>query len=437
MKRRGGFLFFRIFTTFLVAATLIVAGLGLVYRMLQPERKIPRALEENIVIYFSDLQQRLQNNPDEQRDELKTLRGLEFRQATPTGDDLLANTRGLPTFAEIEQRGFLISDRIRVGRIHERHFLEILGSQPRTVWFSERLPALTGVKPPFFVLATFVFVIMALSFLSIRWIMHPLRTLLVGVEHLANGDLSYRVPEGRRGEFHMIAKTFNLLAERLESMISSRDRLLRDVSHELRSPMTRISVATDMLNDEKLQRSIREDLLKMNELIDEILESYRIRDSRPHLKLERVNVTEILNSLRQEFADSANRLTMDLEPNLLAEVDAALIRRALRNLIENAIKYSPQTNAKIEIKGKQEEHQLVLSIRDHGIGFDQGLSRQIFEPFFQVDAARTPGAKGFGLGLSIVKSIVDAHQGEIFVHSAPKQGSEFILKLPVRKNIKL
>ncbi|WP_374028738.1 ATP-binding protein [Bdellovibrio bacteriovorus] len=421
-------LLLRIFLTFLMTAVLITGGVFLLAHSLSPEKALSGVAEKNIVFYLSGLQQKLNASLSEEGIE-ELYKDLHV-YARVEGFEDLANRQGLPSFAEIEKEDSHKSDKVSLGRKKGYFFAELKGASPKTVWFISAKEFPRGFAFPFAAIAGFIFFILIMSFLTIRWMMSPIKVLLTGVAKISAGDLKYRVKTRQGGEFQIISEAFNRMADGLEKMVRSKEQLLRDVSHELRSPLTRVGVAVDLMSDEKLKTSIKEDLRKMEEMVSEILESYRLREGEASLKKVEVTWSELLAGIVSDYQEVSPNVLLKLETDGKAFIDPMQIERVLRNLIENAIKYAKENSQEITVTLTKHKDQWCVKVKDDGKGIAEKDLPHIFEPFYRADAARSPGKSGFGLGLAIAKSIVEAHGGRISVQSKLGQGCEFILSIP-------
>jgi len=227
-----------------------------------------------------------------------------------------------------------------------------------------------------------------------------------------------------------LTNAFNKMVGRVKQMIQTRDQLLLDVSHELRSPITRMKVALALLPEDENRAGMTADLNEMEAMITEMLELERLRDGRG-IKVERQDLAMILRDVARSLDQKAPGIRLASVPNhLLLEVDGEKMRVVLRNLLENAIKYSLPDSSVIDVSVIQSDNWAVIRIRDDGPGVPQADLANLFEPFFRVDRSRSRKTGGYGLGLSICKRIMEAHGGRIEVENNSDRGVSFILTLP-------
>lgn len=260
------------------------------------------------------------------------------------------------------------------------------------------------------------------TYLFIRRLLRPVRTLGDGVARLAAGELDVVLPAPTRDELGAVTRAFNEMVGRVREMIRARDRLLLDVSHELRSPLTRMRVAIELLPEGRQRDGMAADVAEMEAMIGELLELERLRDGRG-LRMAPVDLAPIIR-------DVAGAFVVALPATLFIEADGEKLRIVLRNLIENAVKYSLPDSAPVEVSAAADEAQVVIRVTDDGQGVPEEDRQSLFEPFFRVDRSRSKMPAGYGLGLSICKRIVEGHGGTIAVQANAERGTTFVVTLP-------
>ncbi|MFB1630774.1 sensor histidine kinase [Pseudomonas sp. AP-1] len=267
-------------------------------------------------------------------------------------------------------------------------------------------------------------------------ITRPLSRLRGAVHDL--GQTSYQQNSlarlaARRDEFGVLANDFNKMGARLQSLIGSQRQLLRDVSHELRSPLARLRIALALA--ERAEPEQRETLWprltrecdRLEDLISEILALARVDAEQAHA--EPVDLNALLGSVRKDAQLSApeHEVKLEAQPGLTLQGWPTLIERALDNLLRNALRFNP-VGQPIEIHAEREQDRIVLTVRDHGPGVAQEHLAQLGEPFF-----RAPGqsAAGHGLGLAIARKAAERHGGTLVLANHPLGGFVARLELPV------
>ena len=268
-------------------------------------------------------------------------------------------------------------------------------------------------------------------------ITRPLSRLRGAVHDL--GQASYQQNSlarlaSRRDEFGVLANDFNRMGSRLQSLIGSQRQLLRDVSHELRSPLARLRIALALAERaEPEQREtywprLTRECDRLEALISEILVLARV--DAEHAHAEPVDLNTLLNSVCKDAQLSAPEQEIQIQeaPGLTLQGWPTMVERALDNLLRNALRFSPEGRP-IEVTALQEGERIVISVRDHGPGVAPEHLEQLGEPFF-----RAPGqsAPGHGLGLAIARRAAERHGGSLQLANHPQGGFVATLVLPVQ-----
>ena len=262
------------------------------------------------------------------------------------------------------------------------------------------------------------------AFPVVRGLGRRLERLKAGVDRLGGGDLGARVKVEGRDEVAALAASFNRSAERIEALVAAHRLLLANASHELRTPLTRISVAASLLGDAadpRTRESLKRDVAELDELIEQILLASRL-EALP--TLEQREPVDLLALAAEEA--SHYDVEVDGEP-VTVSGDRTLLRRLVRNLVENAERYGGGTP--IEVSVKRESSRAVLDVVDHGPGVPEAERQRIFEPFYRLAGAAESG-RGSGLGLALVLDIARRHGGDAACLAADGGGSRFRVELP-------
>ena len=271
-------------------------------------------------------------------------------------------------------------------------------------------------------------------FFAAHWVLsralRPLRALQEGVTRLSAGDLEVALENRTRDEFGALTDAFNSMAARVKEMVRARDQLLLDVSHELRSPLTRLKVALALLPDSAKKAQAEADAAEMEAMTAELLELERLRDGRA-LRTSRHDLVALMREAARAHEGAVPGVRVSASPpEIPLDLDLDGVRTVLRNLLENAVKYSLADSRPVEISAAREDGALVVRVIDDGPGIPEGDLQNVFEPFFRVDRSRSRKTGGYGLGLSICKRIVEAHGGSIVAANNPRRGARFTLTFP-------
>lgn len=250
-------------------------------------------------------------------------------------------------------------------------------------------------------------------------------------------DLSQRInlPKGH-DEFSRLADTFDHLFERLELSFEAEKQFISDASHELRTPVSIIKGACDYAQkfDETPEEHketiamIHRQADKMSGLITQLLSMARLDQGTELAHFEPIDLGNLLSSLCEEQAFESSRLTLDIQKDVTCSCDPGLMSRLVQNLVENAFKYG-KPDSRVWVSLQQTDHEILLQVRDNGIGIPHDQQKKIWQRFYQADPARSEDG-GSGLGLPMVQQIARIHGGYMTLESVPELGSAFTLHLP-------
>jgi signal transduction histidine kinase len=262
-------------------------------------------------------------------------------------------------------------------------------------------------------------------------LLRPLRVLNDGVTRLGEGDLAVTVPRTTTDEFGKLTDTFNLMAGRVREMIAARDQLLIDVSHELRSPLTRMKVALELTPDDAQRSRLSSEVAEMERMISGLLELERLRTGRG-VTLLRQDIVPILSEIVAHYEDRSPGVRFSAVGGgvVRADVDAEQLTTVMRNLLENALKYSLSDSRAVHVTVEARDDGVRVAVTDDGVGIPREDAERIFEPFFRVDRSRSKESGGYGLGLSICKRVMEAHGGQIVLEPGTGRGATFTLRFP-------
>jgi signal transduction histidine kinase len=256
-----------------------------------------------------------------------------------------------------------------------------------------------------------------------------------GVKHLGRGNLNYRILEGKKsksGRFGDLIKAFDDMTESMKRMLEARERLLLDVSHELRTPLTRMKVALELIPQSKEIDTIREDTLEMENMISQILETAKQRDGQPRIRSTETDIVQLILETKESYDKQSAKLnTTFKQTGLILNIDSERIKSVLKNVIDNAIKYSGYNDEPVEIVLSKTHTHALIQVKDRGIGISPEDLPLVFEPFYRVDKSRSKRSGGYGLGLSLCKAVMEAHNGKIEIESVEGQGTTVSLLFPL------
>ncbi|MDF3130484.1 HAMP domain-containing sensor histidine kinase [Kiritimatiellaeota bacterium B1221] len=246
---------------------------------------------------------------------------------------------------------------------------------------------------------------------------------------IAEGNFAVRVPDTRRDELGELGGSINQMAVRLEALVGGQKRFLGDVAHELCSPLARLRMALGILEEKadatcgsQLESASR-NAAQLAELVNELLSFSRASIGTSRMELGPVPVADLIADTVEREGIQELEVRQVIESGLTVLGDADLLRRALGNVLRNAVRYAGAHGA-ITIKAQEEGERVLLSVSDCGPGVPEEDLTQIFDPFYRLDASRNEDTGGTGLGLTIVKTCVESCNGQVAAHNRQPQGLE-------------
>ncbi len=324
---------------------------------------------------------------------------------------------------------------------HTARMQELLGDNPALVAdLHENFRAAVTEILTVAALAAFLAAIVVSTFTTKR-IIGPIQAMMKASQRIAAGDYHGRIQVPGRDELSALAQSFNKMAETLEKTEQRRMALIGDVAHELRTPLSSIKSIMEGLIDGVLPAepatflSVQREVARLQRLVDDLTELSRAEAGQIHLDLQEVNPAELIRAaaerLEPQYQDKGVSLHMDLPADLPpVRADPGRITQVLLNLLGNALQYTP-SGGQVTIQARHQDHEIVITVQDTGIGIPAEHLPHIFERFYRVDKSRSRAGGGSGLGLTISKHLVEAHGGRIWATSpGPGQGSTFTFTLP-------
>lgn len=311
----------------------------------------------------------------------------------------------------------------------------------RTIW----APFL---KAESFLLAILVVFLVSglICYLLARHISNPIRRLRLATQKLAQGDLEVRIGDDlhRSDETGALGRDFDQMASRIQVLLEAQNRLLRDISHELRSPLARLNVALGLARQKagddaepSLDR-IEKEAERLNELIGFLTTLTRLNSDAGAVEREPIDLTQLLQSVAQDtsYEGAPRKCSVVVNASEQLEIRGSweLLRRAVENVIRNGLHHTADTtDVEVQLTQAETDGQPVarICVRDHGPGVPEKVLDDIFQPFFRVSEDRGRDSGGFGLGLAISRRAVHAHGGNLSANNVEGYGLEIVLELPL------
>ncbi len=276
-------------------------------------------------------------------------------------------------------------------------------------------------------LGVLLLTVLALSFVAVRWVVRPLHVLAQAADALGQ-DLDHApLPEDGPLEVRQAARAFNTMQQRLAGFINDRTRVLTALSHDLKTPLTRLRLRAELLDDDEQRERFEADLREMETMVVQTLEFLRgLGHNAPR---EPVDVNALLATLQADNAALGRTLRIEGRAGAALVADGSMLKRALSNLVDNAFAYGGSATLRVDDSAEA----LVLQILDDGPGIAEDQLEQVFEPFFRLEGSRSRATGGSGLGLGIARNIARGHGGELLLRNRLEGGLMAVLTLPRRQ----
>ena len=430
VKKIRSSIFLKILVVFILGIIVFSISMKLTHDQLFKKPRFPK-IQRMAVINTLSLVEKLQSPLDEQ--EVRALSdSLEIDFRFQNAQCAWATAQGLPEFDEVDlppyppepsicaglNRGLLV-----VLPVDEGMLMVVLQQHSEGFLRKAQLYSLVNLA----ILAAIIFSI----YLSIRHILKPIRQLDAGVQQLSKGNLDFYMVSRRADEMGKLIRSFSAMAVHIKEMVAARDRLLLDVSHELRSPLTRVKLSLEMMRTCAEQSEIREDIHEMEVMITELLETERLKSTHGALEMERFDLGLLLDDLGETFEGQAPGIEIDNEAEVAVLADWNRLRTLLGNLLANALKYTELPDVPVRLAVIPCHKTVKVIIENRGPEISEADLPFVFEPFFRVDKSRNKNTGGYGLGLSLSRRIAEAHGGQLYLENVSGLGVRAVLVLPV------
>lgn len=281
--------------------------------------------------------------------------------------------------------------------------------------------SLSSLLWQFFVLSAVTVVLVALA---ANWVTRPLGELADAAERLGNDLEASPLPERGASELRRAARAFNSMQERLARYLKSRVTALSAISHDLKTPITRMRLRAELIEDAKLRDSLLRDMSELEAMVRSALEFIRGLDSVEPPQPTDINA--LIGSICDDFRESGHEVSTHGRASSPYPAQTQALKHCLVNLIDNACKYGGAANIEVEDKGRD----LVVRVRDRGPGLPDAELEKVFEPFYRCESSRSRDTGGTGLGLAIARNVAQLHHGRVALRNHPEGGVEAVLELP-------
>jgi len=291
-------------------------------------------------------------------------------------------------------------------------------------------------RPPFLAgpwMTTLLFAVISVTLLGLwaaRALTAPLSSFARAAESFSLNGAAAPLPERGPEEIRSVAKALNRMRERITGLIDDRTKLLAAISHDLRTPITRMRLRSEFIEDETHRSRMLGDLDQMRSMLESVLSF--LRNDRKLEAMTLVDIASTLQLVTDQFGDIGRKVSYDGPPHAMATVRPDDLLRSITNLVENAVRFG----AEATIRLRTSPNLVIIDVEDDGPGISDAQKSNVLEPFVRGDDARNMDeTSGFGLGLSIANAIVLAHGGALSLHDRQPQGLIVRIQLPVHQQI--
>ena len=282
------------------------------------------------------------------------------------------------------------------------------------------------------IIVGFGLLLVLLAYLAVSWLFQPIKDIRFGASQIGRGNFQYRIANTRHDQLGDLADDINRLAHDVQRMLDAKRQLLFGISHELRSPLSRMKLGLELSgqSDEDLQ-GLTQDVAEMERIISTLIEAERLNTRHAAINVSRVSARQLVNSLVEDFFPrDRDRIEVDVPADIYMNVDENRITLLIKNLVSNALRYSKTEDGPVQISVRTTPSSWEIAVRDHGPGIADDQVEFIGEPFYRGDPSRTRNTGGSGLGLYIVRLVAEAHGGELSLDRTVADGARFVVSLP-------
>ncbi len=273
---------------------------------------------------------------------------------------------------------------------------------------------------------------LAIGYLAVNWLFKPIRAIRAGAAQIGQGNFEHRIRNIRSDQLGDLATDINTLADDVQHMLDAKRALLLGISHELRTPMSRMRLALEFLDNDEDRESLKAEIVEMEKIVVSLLEAERLATRHETLSRAPVVVPDLVDDLVEDFfSREKDRLDVDLDLSRDAlDLDEARVTLMLKNLLSNAFRHSGDSAGRVSLEGHETVESVIFRVRDSGPGMSPEQARHIGEPFFRGDPSRTRDTGGTGLGLYLAKLVAEAHGGTLALLNPGEDGACFEVQLP-------
>lgn len=332
----------------------------------------------------------------------------------------------------LKERGLIVGTSKSIGEQSElaKHTTLISLNLEDRSWLNVTLAKVqpTQIAAPSFLVSSLVGAlgVITLAVLLSRWLTGPLDRLAFSARSLfVGGENGHGVAEEGPREVRTLAGAINEMHRRINRLVSDRTQMLAAISHDLRTPLTRLRLRANAITDVDARAAFERDIAEMEEMIDAALGF--LRENSEQEPVEPVDIAAILQTIVDEASDAGRQITIDMPRTLVVRGRHLALKRALTNLVENGVKYGGVA----VVKARKSANEIVVEVADKGPGIPAEQLEAVFSPFYRLDDARSRSTGGYGLGLTVARTVARNHGGDVTLANRDEGGLQATLRLPL------
>lgn len=434
---------FRLLAIFLALAVLFVYGTTVAIRWIYSTDDLRELISGHLALHVDYVRQDIGDPP-------RIERAIEITRKVPVdiriaGPDI--NWASDPNFPEMNELEFGASEifseepgawlneleDVEFAVLDQHRFLKIDQGSYAIVVSTPRIADKTSGPAFLPIIVGSGLVWLFIAYVAVRWLFSPIDSIREGAARIGKGDFSHRITGYRKDQLGDLAEDVNKLASDVRNMLDAKRHLLLGISHELRSPLSRLRLALEFLPDGEQKEDLRVEIAEMEQIVATLLEAERLNTRHAPLNRTPVSVRDLVEQLIGDYFErDRGRLELVFDDDsMVANVDDARLMLLIKNLLSNALRYSDSAAGSVILQATMEEGDLVIQVKDHGPGFSPQQIEHVGEPFFRGDPSRTRQTGGTGLGLYISRLVAEAHGGSLRVDPDYRGGACVVARLPV------
>lgn len=319
----------------------------------------------------------------------------------------------------------------REWREERRHFLLVATPLKDGRWLSVKArlprPPLQWAWPALVSVALAAIAVTAVVWITVARIARPMEALVTAADQLGRAEAPKPLPLAGPSEVRRVTTSFNAMADRITRLLDERARTLAAIGHDLRSPITAMRIRLEMVDDAETRERLEACVDEIQSLVEAALAL--ARGGGVEEPKARIDLAALLGTIVAELKEAGGEAALDAPAVLEIEARPAALKRALRNIAENAVRYGEIAR----IAAERDADSVRITIDDDGPGIPQTERERVFDPFVRLEGSRSRETGGAGLGLAIARAVIDGHDGTIALEAGPSGGTRAVIRLPAAR----